>query len=344
MQPAALDVSIINNCPTYSGIGRYTNELYSLLSPYFSLGYFTLPLTDGDEFPGKIVKRKTTIPFTSGWFFGSMFTKTAFDVALLNGLLHYGSAMIRPWTEDGIVTVLDLIPLSFGNNRLEKLVLKRNLKVFKNFSFVTAISERVKNELASRKFPEENLHTIYPNISKSFFPINDVEKSKLRREIGIPADKKLVISVSGATKNKNIEMISRIAKDLSGDCQIIHVGSSVDGVLNLNNLPNEVLNKLYNSADVFLAPSLDEGFGYPPIEAQKTGLPVVANDIDIFRETLGDSAVLVKNSEEEYLKGINYALKDDSFRKKSLINSSRFTAEKFVSDMKAIYQDAIKLL
>ncbi|MDE3081533.1 MAG: glycosyltransferase, partial [Paracoccaceae bacterium] len=38
-------------------------------------------------------------------------------------------------------------------------------------------------------------------------------------------------------------------------------------------------------------PSLAEGYGLPPLEAAALGVPVVCNDLPIYRETLGDSAV-----------------------------------------------------
>lgn len=50
---------------------------------------------------------------------------------------------------------------------------------------------------------------------------------------------------------------------------------------------------LYNLAEIFIYPSFFEGFGFPPLEAQACGVPVVAADRTSLPEILGDSAVLV---------------------------------------------------
>ena len=56
--------------------------------------------------------------------------------------------------------------------------------------------------------------------------------------------------------------------------------------------PSEVL-FLYNSAEVFVYPSFFEGFGFPPLEAQACGLPVVTSNRSSLPEVVGDSALMV---------------------------------------------------
>ncbi len=50
---------------------------------------------------------------------------------------------------------------------------------------------------------------------------------------------------------------------------------------------------LYQHARALLFPSLDEGFGLPPVEALYFGCPVIASDIAVLRETLGPYATFV---------------------------------------------------
>lgn len=58
-------------------------------------------------------------------------------------------------------------------------------------------------------------------------------------------------------------------------------------VILLQSVPLSELRALYSCADLFLFPSLYEGFGLPPVEAMKCGTVVVASDIPALREVLG---------------------------------------------------------
>lgn len=67
----------------------------------------------------------------------------------------------------------------------------------------------------------------------------------------------------------------------------------------LGYVPDATLPGLYAGADAACYVSLDEGFGVPPLEAMATGTPVVASDIPVIREVLGDAALVVDPLEVE---------------------------------------------
>ena len=62
---------------------------------------------------------------------------------------------------------------------------------------------------------------------------------------------------------------------------------------------------IYNLAQLFLFPSFYEGFGFPALEAQACGLPVIASTNSSFSEILGDSAFLI---EPDYINEISEAI------------------------------------
>jgi glycosyltransferase involved in cell wall biosynthesis len=79
----------------------------------------------------------------------------------------------------------------------------------------------------------------------------------------------------------------------------------------LGYVPDADLPALYTAADVFVFPSLYEGFGLPPLEAMACGTPVVASSRSAMPEVLGDAAVLVDPRDARALAGAVRRVLDD---------------------------------
>lgn len=58
-------------------------------------------------------------------------------------------------------------------------------------------------------------------------------------------------------------------------------------------VPDEHLPLFYSAADALMYPSLYEGFGLPPLEAMQCGCPVLASDIAVMREVVGEAGMLL---------------------------------------------------
>jgi len=77
----------------------------------------------------------------------------------------------------------------------------------------------------------------------------------------------------------------------------------------------EAARELYRAAEVFVYPSLAEGFGLPVLEAMAVGLPVVASTADALREVGGDAAIYAPPRDVEALsRQIERALEDEPVR------------------------------
>lgn len=80
-------------------------------------------------------------------------------------------------------------------------------------------------------------------------------------------------------------------------------------------VPHEDLVGLYNAADVFVYPSIFEGFGIPPLEAMACGTPVVTSNTSSLPEVVGDAGVMVDPLDTEALaSAIATILSDDALR------------------------------
>lgn len=86
-----------------------------------------------------------------------------------------------------------------------------------------------------------------------------------------------------------------VGKRTSDTVQILHEVSKLgisDDVFFTGYIPDEDLPFIYNGADVFVFPSLYEGFGIPPLEAMQCQIPVVASNATSIPEVVGEDALL----------------------------------------------------
>lgn len=102
---------------------------------------------------------------------------------------------------------------------------------------------------------------------------------------------------------------------------------------------------LYNSAAVFVFPSLEEGFGLPPLEAMACGTPVVASNTSSLPEVLGDAALLVTPTDTPALSAaIASILRDpalaEDLRARGLARSQQFSWHDTARATLAVYEQA----
>lgn len=104
---------------------------------------------------------------------------------------------------------------------------------------------------------------------------------------------------------------------------------------------------LYKNASVFVYPSFFEGFGFPPLEAQAAGCPVVASKRTALPEILGQSAVLINPWETSSLaEAIKKILMNSKFKqdliKRGLENVKRFSWKKAAEQMLLLFYEVAK--
>lgn len=113
----------------------------------------------------------------------------------------------------------------------------------------------------------------------------------------------------------------------------------------LGRVSDDALSALYMHAQAFVLPSLYEGFGLPPIEAQSLGCPVLASRIPALVEILRESAVFFEpTNPDDFIQKLTAVLDDNVLRRTvsaaGLLNAARFcwsnTANKILDVMTTI--------
>jgi glycosyltransferase involved in cell wall biosynthesis len=111
-------------------------------------------------------------------------------------------------------------------------------------------------------------------------------------------------------------------------------------------LPEE-MPALYNAADLFVFPSLYEGFGLPVLEAMACGVPVVASNVSSIPEVTGDAALLVDPRDVNALcDAMERILKDAdlsaSLRQRGLERAATFSWERAARETIEVYAEALR--
>ena len=125
------------------------------------------------------------------------------------------------------------------------------------------------------------------------YSIYSCPREQVRRNLGIPQNATLLVSVSEINKNKNLATTIKAMAALN-DPNMYYVICGVGKMLDKDTaLANKLgigervrflgyrrdISDILHASDIFLFPSIREGFGIAGVEAMSAGLPVIASDI-----------------------------------------------------------------
>jgi len=103
------------------------------------------------------------------------------------------------------------------------------------------------------------------------------------------------------------------------------------------------LDAVYKNAIAYIFPSLYEGFGLPPLEAMKNGLPVISSNHKCLREIMGDSAYYFDaQKKEDIVRAIEKIISDENLRqkltKKGFSQIAKYSWKKMAKETLKIYK------
>ena len=115
-------------------------------------------------------------------------------------------------------------------------------------------------------------------------------------------------------------------------------------IMFIDGIDEEDKEYVFNLASLFVYPSLYEGFGFPPLEAMASGVPVIASNVSSMPEVLGKSALLVNpNCPSEIFEAMRNILGSESLREKmkqeGIIRAKHFKWEMAARKMINLFSD-----
>ena len=209
-----------------------------------------------------------------------------------------------------IVTIHDLTHLilpEFLPNKFAKFYAKFMLRLaLKKSVKVLVVSENTKNDILKMfKVSPDKIEVIYNGVGKEFQKKKKSEINYLYQKYNISKNKKLLMYVGNMKPHKNLKRLLEAFSNLDNieNYQLILVGKAFQNQLDLKTIEQELnisshvihtgmvnqqeLVDLYNLADLFIFPSLYEGFGIPILEAIACGTNVIASNISSIPEVGG---------------------------------------------------------
>lgn len=268
-----------------------------------------------------------------------------------------------------IVTVYDLVWLRCPETTTRYNLLVQSVcarKAISDADYVVVISRTTQDELIQTLgVPREKTKLVYPGVADRYRPQDQAQSAEyISRKYSVPPRYMATVGIVHPRKNQQflVKVLSVLKKKGQLNCPLLVVGPigwknsplfkeiktaglTESDIRFLGYVPDEDMPLFYGGAQVFLFPTLYEGFGLPPVEAMACGSPVIASDSPCMPEVLADAALLEPLGDiDQFIKSILKVLADNelrgTLRAKGILRAQRFRYETSVKQLLEIFKGA----
>tara|TARA_Y100000310_G_C20697231_1_gene826565 strand:- start:3072 stop:4127 length:1056 start_codon:yes stop_codon:yes gene_type:complete len=296
----------------------------------------------------------------SKWLF--YLVKAGLKNSQINHILDHGYSHLLLALDKSktVVTCHDLHPLELPNivSGKTRNLFKKKIEIMLCAKKIIAVSEHTKQDIL-KHFPQtdpEKIVVIPMGVSESFKRLKPKEIKAAKQKFGL-TEKKIMLHVGQSLSYKNIQTLLTAFSSLKNENNVlVKVGGFSDNektlikrsgvrdrIVSIPFVSENELVELYNIADVFVFPSLHEGFGLPVLEAMKCGCPIICSNTASLPEVTGEAALFTDPYDIPSISsGIEKILSTDSLRKKmrkaSLKQAENFSWEKTSKKTEEVYK------
>ena len=281
-------------------------------------------------------------------------------------LLH-SLAFVTPLVSPcpSVVTIYDLsflvFPQGFKYSKRLYLSLLTRLSARKARRIITISESTKRDTVRLLGVPSEKVHVVYCGVDKAFHPLPEREVASFRQKRGLP--ERIILFVGTIEPRKNVSrLVEAYSRLRDGQAKLVVGGARgwlyeevfarveelglTGEVLFPGYIPPEELPLWYNAAELFVYPSLYEGFGLPPLEAMACGTPVITSNVSSLPEVVSGAGLTVDPLDSKSLaEAMNQVLGDEvlrqSMREQGLARAGCFSWAKAARETVEVYRRAL---
>lgn len=285
-------------------------------------------------------------------------------VQLFHGLSNELPVGINKTNIASVVTIHDLIFLrypDFYKSHDRKIYQSKFLSACIRADRIIAISEQTKVDIVELLGVDgAKIDVVYQGCDERFYKTEtEQRKNEVSKKYALPQH--YILSVGTIEERKNLLNVVKALHAHHIDIPLVIVGretpyagevksfiaeNKVENVHFLSNVPMEDLPALYQMAEIFMYPSVFEGFGIPILEALNSKVPVVTSIGSCFPEAGGKSTAYINPSEpEEIAEAITRILSNSQLKQNMIIDgylhAQQFRQDKVAQNLMRVYKKLI---
>ena len=267
---------------------------------------------------------------------------TCHDVLAIRGALGYPDSYCAA-SRTGVV--------------LQRWILK-HLSRARRIACVSGLTLRQLCEVAGQKIHPPGWPVLHNAFNAEFEKIETAEAMRILEGQGIAIPRPFLLHVGSNLPRKNrrmlLQMITQAGRSWpghlcfageAGDAQLVAEAQKLGIQARIHSVAkpdHQTLCALYSLAHAFVFPSLSEGFGWPLIEAQACGVPVIASDLEPLPEVSGGAALHANPHDAAAFASALQSLEDATVRnslvERGFQNARRFDLATMIDGYLALHE------
>lgn len=354
-----------------SGLGNYSRNLLSSLAlsfPGYSYFLYTPSLSNRlfsyQDHNFAIRKPEKSLHKAFPWWWRSFrlsaeLSKDKLDV--YHGLSHELPPGIKKTGIKTVVTIHDLIFIRYPElySPVDRIIYNRKFRYacIKADKIIAVSNQTADDIIRYYHIDPSKIEVIYQACNPLFMKSVDEEtKLQIRHKYKLPDN--YILHVGNIEERKNALMLIKAVHIAKIDRPLVIIGrktkyfkqiqqyiddQQLKNILFLDTIKNEELPSFYRMADLFIYPSLFEGFGIPIIESLFSGTPVITSRGGCFPEAGGSGTIYIDpHNVEELSDSIKKVLSDSVLRNRMIESgyrhAAKFTPEKAAEKVVRVYE------